>query len=156
MRSNAMGGYAFLMPMNKLHQILQNYGLRKTKSRTDVLHLFLENQHALAHATIEQQLGKQYDRVTLYRTLHSFEEKGLLHSIKDGSGAVKYALCKEACTQHQHHDNHLHFSCTVCGQTFCLNDVHIPVLRMPAGYQVQELHFTAQGICNKCSARATV
>ncbi|WP_018476713.1 Fur family transcriptional regulator [Pontibacter roseus] len=137
--------------MNKLHQIIHKYGLRKTNCRTDVLNLFLENKHALAHAAIEQQLGKQYDRVTLYRTLHSFEEKGLLHSINDGSGAVKYALCKEACNQHQHHDNHIHFSCTSCGQTYCINEVHIPALRMPAGYQVRELHFSAQGICSSCS-----
>jgi Fur family transcriptional regulator, ferric uptake regulator len=137
--------------MNKLQQIIHTYGLRKTKCRTDVLSLFLENTHALAHAAIEQQLGKQYDRVTLYRTLHSFEEKGLLHSINDGSGAVKYALCKEACTQHRHLDNHVHFSCTACGQTYCINEVHIPQLRMPEGYQVQELHFSAQGICRSCS-----
>lgn len=142
--------------MNKLHQILHTYGLRKTKCRTDVLSLFLENRYALAHAAIEQRLGRQYDRVTLYRTLHTFEEHGLLHSIKDGSGAMKYAVCKEACNQHQHHDNHLHFSCTVCGQTFCLNEVNIPALRMPAGYQVNELHFTAQGVCSNCKNRTTV
>jgi Fur family transcriptional regulator, ferric uptake regulator len=140
--------------MNKLHQILHTYGLRKTKCRADVLSLFLDNKHALAHAAIEQQVGKQYDRVTLYRTLHSFEEKGLLHSINDGSGAVKYALCQEACSQHQHHDNHIHFNCTACSQTYCLNEVHIPTLRMPEGYQVREMHFSAQGICDKCSRLA--
>mgnify|MGYP005751653251 CR=1 FL=1 len=137
--------------MNKLHKIIHTYGLRKTKCRTDVLNLFIENNHALAHAAIEQQLGKQYDRVTLYRTLHSFEEKGLLHSINDGSGAVKYALCKEACNQHQHHDNHIHFSCTECSQTYCINEVHIPPLLMPDGYQVKEMNFSAQGICKSCS-----
>jgi Fur family transcriptional regulator, ferric uptake regulator len=139
-----------LTPMNKLQQMLQAYGLRKTKCRTDVLRLFLDNRHALTHADIEHQLGELYDRVTLYRTLHAFEEHRLLHSIKDGSVAIKYALCKEACSQYQHHDNHIHFSCQVCGQTYCLNEVYLPSLRMPAGYQVSEMQFSAQGVCDRC------
>ncbi|MDX5422701.1 MAG: transcriptional repressor [Hymenobacteraceae bacterium] len=115
------------------------------------MQLFLENNYALAHADLEKILGNRYDRVTIYRTLYSFEEKGLLHSINDVSGAVKFALCQEACSQHQHHDNHIHFNCTSCGQTFCLNDVHVPALALPTGYQVESLHYSAQGVCKNCS-----
>ena len=115
------------------------------------LALLLQNKSALAHSDFEKQLGNKYDRVTLYRTLHSFEEKGLVHSIHDVSGAVKYALCQEACNEHQHHDNHMHFSCTACGQTFCLNEVNVPALPLPEGYKAESLHFSAQGICNACA-----
>lgn len=138
--------------MSKAQKLLSEYGLRKTGCRLDVLELFLANGHALAHSDIERMFGDRYDRVTIYRTLHSFEEKGLLHSINDVSGAVKYALCHEACSQHQHQDNHIHFNCTTCGQTFCLNEVLIPHLTLPAGYQVSSLQFSAQGICRTCAA----
>ncbi|MCC9137113.1 Fur family transcriptional regulator [Pontibacter silvestris] len=137
--------------MSKAQELLSEYGLRKTGCRLDVLELFLANQYALAHSDIERMFGDRYDRVTIYRTLHSFEEKGLLHSINDVSGAIKYALCQEACSQHQHHDNHIHFNCTTCGQTFCLNEVLIPHLALPIGYQVNALHFSAQGVCKACA-----
>ena len=135
----------------KAQELLQQYMLRKTNCRLEVLALLLQHNHALAHSDIERQLGDRYDRVTLYRTLHSFEEKGLVHSINDVSGVVKYALCQEACDQHQHHDNHIHFNCTSCGQTFCLNEVNVPAPALPAGYRVQSLHFSARGICSACA-----
>lgn len=134
----------------KTKELLQQYALRKTSCRLEVLALLLHNKSALAHSDIEKQLGDKYDRVTLYRTLHSFEKKGLVHSINDGSGAVKYALCQEACNNQQHHDNHMHFNCTACGQTFCLNEVNIPSFSLPSGYKVASLHFSAHGVCSTC------
>ncbi|MFD2512991.1 Fur family transcriptional regulator [Pontibacter locisalis] len=132
--------------------LLLKFNLRKTGCRIDVLELFLQNHFALSHSDLEKLLGDDYDRVTLYRTLHSFKEQGLVHSINDVSGSVKYALCREVCSNHQHHDNHLHFNCTRCGQTFCLDEVVIPATVLPEGYQIDSLHFSAQGICKSCNA----
>lgn len=138
--------------MDKAQQLLSAYGLRKTGCRQEVLHQFLLNGFALSHADLERLLHNRYDRVTIYRTLYSFEEKGLIHSINDVSGSVKFALCREeSCAQHKHTDNHIHFNCTACGQTFCLNEVHIPHLALPGEYQVQRLQLSAQGICRNCS-----
>lgn len=140
------------MSTEKVQKILEDNGLRKTGSRLDILLVFLEHKHALAHADLEQLLSDRYDRVTLYRTLHTFEEKGLIHSIKDVSGAVKYALCNQPCNKHHLHDNHIHFNCTACGQTVCMNELLIPALQLPEGYQVSSLHLSAQGICKACAA----
>ena len=35
------------------------------------------------------------DRITMYRTLKTFEEKGILHSIKGEGDEAKYALCND-------------------------------------------------------------
>lgn len=138
--------------MERVQQLLLDYGLRKTGCRQEVLRQLLLNSCALSHADLEKLIGDRYDRVTIYRTLYSFEEKGLIHSINDVSGAVKFALCQqESCAKQHHHDNHIHFSCTTCGQTFCLNDTNIPPIALPQGYQVEQLHFSAQGICKSCS-----
>lgn len=136
--------------------LLLKFGLRKTGCRLKVLELMLQNLFALSHSDLEKLIGEDYDRVTLYRTLYSFKERGLVHSINDVSGAVKYALCKEACSTHQHHDNHLHFNCSRCGQTFCLNEVLIPATALPDGYQIESLHFSAQGVCKHCSMASSV
>ena len=51
---------------------------------------------AVSSQEIEQNL-KGIDRITLYRILKAFEEVGLIHSIADGSGKTKYALCSTSC-----------------------------------------------------------
>ncbi|WP_276497621.1 Fur family transcriptional regulator [Pontibacter litorisediminis] len=143
--------------MDKAQALLEGYGLRKTGCRLEVLHQFLEHDFALSHADLEKVLGHTYDRVTIYRTLYSFEEKGLIHSINDVSGAVKFAICKDdTCSQDKHQENHIHFNCNTCGQTFCLNEVGIPRLTLPNGYTADRLHFSAEGVCKGCSQDSSI
>lgn len=138
--------------MDKAQGLLEEFGLRKTGCRLEVLQQFLGHDFALSHADLEKALGNSYDRVTIYRTLYSFEEKGLIHSINDVSGAGKFALCKnDSCSEHRHQDNHIHFTCRSCSQTYCLNDVDIPQLTLPQGYMADRLHFSAEGTCIGCS-----
>jgi Fur family ferric uptake transcriptional regulator len=116
-----------------------------------MLDIFLSKNYALAHSEIEESIGKEFDRVTIYRTLKSFEEQGLLHRVLDESGAAKYALCQHEHNEiHKHHDQHIHFNCTSCGHTFCLENVPIPEIKLPINYQLQKLDFLAQGICQNC------
>ncbi|MHA6246456.1 Fur family transcriptional regulator [Pontibacter sp. CAU 1760] len=130
--------------------MLQQCMLRKTDARLEVLALLLQNQHALAHSDLEKELKGKFDRVTIYRTLHTFEEKGIVHSINDLSGAIKYVLCQQPGPKQQH--KHVYFNCTACSQTYCLNEVQVPPLSFPSGYQVHQLQFLAHGICETCRA----
>lgn len=98
---------------------------------------------------LEQQLGAQFDRVTIYRTLKSFEESGLIHRVADDSDSIHYALCKEDCDEHQHADEHVHFKCASCGHTYCL-DVHIPPVALPKNYRAHQYQVLVTGICEKC------
>ena len=54
---------------------------------------------------IEQHF-KNFDRVTLYRLLNSFEEKGLIHKVFDANGDIFYAKC-QVCKDHNHQDDHI-------------------------------------------------
>lgn len=138
--------------MNAVSQrLLKDFRLRTTPSRQEILHLFLLKQYALSHGDIEKAINNSLDRVTVYRTLKTFLDKGLIHKVLDDEGSLKYALCKEACTTAGHHHNHVHFKCTACGQTNCLN-VEIPPVRLPKGYKPKELNILIQGICENCSA----
>lgn len=131
-------------------QILKDFRLRNTSSRSDILRLFLNHPYALSYSTIEKEVAEVYDRVTVYRTLKTFLDKGVVHKVLDDEGSLKYALCKDHCTTQEHHHEHVHFKCTRCGQTNCLEDVEIPVLRLPKGYKAQELNLLIQGTCSKC------
>jgi Fur family ferric uptake transcriptional regulator len=131
---------------------LDQFGLRSTVSRLAVLAAFQQAGYALSQGDIEQSLSSQFDRVTIYRTLKSFLASGLLHKVLDDNGGVKYALCKELCHQgdHHHQHDHVHFKCNQCGQTTCLESVHIPTIVLPAGFIKQESNLLIQGVCTSC------
>lgn len=72
--------------------------IKPTAMRELVLKVLSEQSAAISLADLEQKFEK-VDKVTLYRTLKTFEENKLIHSIDDGTGSVKYALCKETCRE---------------------------------------------------------
>jgi Fur family ferric uptake transcriptional regulator len=133
-----------------IRNILKRNHMSITDSRVQILGLFYSNEGALAHADIEKKTSDAIDRVTIYRTLQTFEEKGLIHSIPTADNSVKYALCKEQCEDGHHHDNHVHFICDACGKTICLDDVLVPEVKLPKGFQVQQSNMVVNGICGDC------
>lgn len=135
----------------KAQDLLLKYGLRKTSCRVSVLALLMQHNYALAHADLEKQLGSDYDRVTLYRTLYAFKEQGLVHSITDRNGIMKYALCRDVCNHLQHQHDHVHFCCCKCGQTYCLDEVRLGPIILPEGYLAGDVQFSVQGICKQCN-----
>ncbi|MDL5047377.1 transcriptional repressor [Oscillatoria amoena NRMC-F 0135] len=131
-------------------ELLNDFQLRFTPSRQAILNLFLKKDFALSHGDIERAVPSHFDRVTVYRTLKTFLDKGLIHKVLDDEGGVKYALCSTACTTAGHHHDHVHFKCTVCGQTNCLN-INIPSVKLPRGYRASELNLLIQGVCENCA-----
>ena len=97
--------------------ILKKNKLSVTDGRKKILDLFLARDGALAHADIERFTGEMFDRVTVYRTLQTFVEKGIIHLIPTTDNSILYALCKENCEEGHHHDNHVHFICDGCSKT---------------------------------------
>lgn len=142
--------------MQTPNTILKKFDLRHTESRNAVLTYFLSKNFALAYSDIEQQLtqSKQFDRVTIYRTLKTFVEKGILHKVLDDEANSKYALCQApACDNHHHNHNHIHFKCDSCGETKCVNEVIIPHITLPKEYQITEINILVNGFCEKCNLK---
>lgn len=130
--------------------ILKRHALRKTAFRIEVISIFLDQADiALSNNEIEAKLPNA-DRVTLYRTLKSFEQKGIIHQALDGSGTNKYAMCHSNCSEHHHEDNHAHFHCTSCGKTQCLEEINTPDVRLPEGFVSKVSYMIIQGNCNIC------
>jgi Fur family ferric uptake transcriptional regulator len=138
---------------NEIKSILKEYDLRNTSCREEILDVFLQRDFALSHADIESSVHEDFDRVTVYRTLKTFLDKGLIHKVLDDEGVTKYALCKERCTHTEHHHEHVHFKCIECGLTNCLDNVQIPAIALPAGYKLAESSLLMQGICYVCNQK---
>ncbi len=134
-----------------IRNILKRNQLSVTASREKILHLFLEQSGALAHGDIEKRAGEKFDRVTVYRTLQTFVEKGIIHTIPTPDNSVRYALCKDNCEAGHHHDQHIHFVCSQCGQTFCLDDVVTPEIKLPQGYSTDHIEVVVNGTCRECT-----
>ncbi len=131
-------------------EILNDFDLRHTTSRSAILKLFLKKPFALSYTDIEREIADVFDRVTVYRTLKTFVDKGVVHKVLDDGGSLKYALCSELCTHSHHQHEHVHFKCTVCGQTSCLQELKIPLISLPAGYEAREINLLIQGKCQNC------
>ncbi|HEX2607686.1 MAG TPA: transcriptional repressor [Flavisolibacter sp.] len=134
----------------RLNDILRRKHLSVTDSRKKILSLFLASADALAHGDIEKKAGEKFDRVTVYRTLQTFVEKGIVHTIPTSDNSIRYALCKD-CTEGHHHDDHVHFVCSNCEKTICLDDIVSPTINLPEGYQAQNVQVVINGICKDCS-----
>ena len=135
---------------SKISEILRRNRLSVTSSRQKILNLFLANSGALAHADIEHKAGEKFDRVTVYRTLQAFVEKGIIHTIPTGDNSIKYALCKNDCFEGHHHDNHLHFVCSICSKTECLEEFIVPAVRLPKDYTAENIEIVINGVCSVC------
>jgi Fur family ferric uptake transcriptional regulator len=133
-------------------QLLKSFDLRNTEARILILDEFLKCHFALSQVNLEDVLGENIDRVTIYRTLKTFLEKGILHKVLDDAGCIKYALCvNQECVHEEHTHSHVHFKCNFCGQTNCLNDIEIPLIILPKGYKFYETNVLVSGICKVCN-----
>ena len=131
--------------------VLKKNQLSITDSRRKILELFLQSDSALGHHDIESKTEEKYDRVTVYRTLQTFMDKGIIHTIPTPDNSIKYALCKDNCEQGHHHDDHVHFMCINCGTTTCLEDVQVPDIKLPRGYKTRQTEVVVSGLCKACS-----
>ncbi len=138
--------------MNAAEVLLKKHRLRITQFRVDTVSLFLQSGKALSSGDIESLLAEA-DRITLYRTLKTLEDKGIIHKAIDGTQVVKYALCEASCDEHHHHDEHVHFHCTHCESTFCLDHIFVPSVTLPKGFTAAETNMIVNGTCQDCSRR---
>lgn len=131
--------------------ILKEHDLKHTKQRVRVLEEIALDSTAISQPDLEKKLGKEIDRVTLYRILNAYQEKGILHKIMDMNGTANYAVCTSSCSEDHHHDEHVHFNCTSCNKIYCL-EVEAPRIKMPKGFTAKTVSSIAYGICEKCNA----
>mgnify|MGYP003686219969 CR=1 FL=1 len=128
--------------------LLKNHGLKVTANRLIILEMMKSVGYAVSQNDLKAMLNNSLDKVTVYRTLKTFQEVGIIHEILDGSVQVKYALCDVSkCNA----DAHIHFKCNLCEKTFCLNSIKIPNISLPIGFMVAKKFVSFQGKCQSCS-----
>jgi Fur family transcriptional regulator, ferric uptake regulator len=130
---------------------LKERDIRPTAVRLLVLKeiLAMEEHQAFSLMDLEARLDT-IDKSTIYRTLMLFHENLLIHSIDDGTGSIKYSICKRGCDCSVM-ASHVHFSCTNCNKTYCLENIAIPKVTLPGGFEYESANFVFKGLCPDCS-----
>jgi Fur family ferric uptake transcriptional regulator len=123
--------------------------IKPTAMRELVYNFLKKSRKAMSLYEIEQQFDN-VDRSTIFRTLKTFQDNYLIHSVDDGTGAVRYALCDEDC-KCEPDDLHVHFLCAKCGKTFCLKNTPIPKPQLPTQFTFESANFVVKGICSECT-----
>jgi Fur family ferric uptake transcriptional regulator len=119
--------------------------MRMTPQRLSVMEAVIR----LEHATPEQvaDAAPEVDLTTVYRTLETLEQIGLLSHTHLGHGAASYRLAD---------DDHIHVVCHRCEKVIDapagLADQLAGQLLEQRGFQLDKSHFTVFGTCAECLA----
>jgi Fur family ferric uptake transcriptional regulator len=137
--------------MTEIEKTLNDNNVRPTAMRILIYKHLAQKDVAQALLDIETAFAKA-ERSTIFRTLKTFEENGIVHQIEDGTGNTKYALCEPGCNCEIDQDLHLHFHCSNCDETVCLTEHKIPHINLPDGYVAEDVNLVVTGVCEKCSS----
>lgn len=132
----------------KMSELLKHKSIRITDFRVKVLDVFEKNTNAVSVKTIENTLG-EYDRTTLFRTLNTFIDKGLIHEVQLPNEGKMLALCSHNCNVDGHEHEHIHFKCNSCKEVFCREPITNPIIEIE-GFIIQKVEINAVGICKNC------
>jgi Fur family ferric uptake transcriptional regulator len=128
--------------IERIGELLRAHGLRRMASRIAVLAV-LEPAHThLSVAEIDQRLrecppgaNQPPDLATIYRTVTTLVDQGVLHALSVEGGVTTYGLA-----DHPHH----HAVCTRCGS----------IIEVPAGHLTSALEHAMAGSSFTLSERA--
>lgn len=128
--------------------LIRATGARVTRQRIVVLAFLLGQKKSLTHHEIHDHLAAEaLDPVTLYRVLEWLTENELLHRI---AGADQVWRFSAGAGHHAH--EHAHFQCNECAEVTCFTEVALPrKIKMPAGFQSQEIDLLIKGTCPHCA-----
>lgn len=138
------------LSVQKIEDMLTAARVRVSPVRILVLRELDAASGPLSGQDIEDAL-QTVDRSSITRSLAIFAENGLVHRVDDGSGAVKYELCRCGAHTEKDADVHPHFHCLECGKTYCIDNQPIPDIVLPEGFVAQSVNYVISGVCPACS-----
>lgn len=139
------------MTSEEITQHLISKGVKPTANRIIVLRALREANRPMSLKALEMKLLSM-DKSSIFRVLSLFLEHEVVHSFEDGRGLLNYELCEHhgPC---KHDENHIHFYCESCQRSFCLEDVHVPDVQLPEGFEAHAMSFVVKGVCAECKGK---
>lgn len=137
------------MNTEEIENMLLSKGVKPTSNRILVVRELIRASHPISLTDLEIALNT-IDKSSIFRVLELLADKDVIHAIEDGSRSKKYEIC-HGRDHHSIADQHVHFYCENCKETFCLEDIAVPSIETPPGYEVTSVNFILKGICPSCA-----
>jgi Fur family ferric uptake transcriptional regulator len=131
---------------SSLKLVLKNANLRCTFARFDILDVLSNSDTALTQKQITDLLKDKYDKVTIYRTLETFLDSGIVHKAFLQEREWHFELANR-CGKGQCHP---HFACQLCGKNFCLVGTSYPAVQIPKNFESLRQKVLIEGLCPDC------
>lgn len=131
-------------------EMLAQRDIQPTAIRLLILDAMMQAQQSVSLMDLDNMLDT-VDKSTIYRTLTLFLGHHLIHSIDDGTGAFKYAVCGDQCSC-EVNDLHTHFHCERCNRTFCFTNLPAPLVKLPEGFTINSINYVLKGLCPECAS----
>lgn len=132
--------------MLRIKEQLAAKGYRMTKPRQEIFAVLGHAPQSVVE--IMNELNKkelQIDKVTIYRTLTSFVELGIVEETQFKNKISVYELADQ--------DHHHHVVCEACGK---IEDIHldenllVQAAKKNSSFQITSHHLEFFGLCKKC------
>ena len=131
-----------------MEHLLEEHGVKPTPNRLLVARALSGAGRPLSLMELEARL-ETIDKSNIFRALTAFREAHLVHVLEDSGDGVRYELCH---SHHEDHDDdvHVHFYCVKCHKTYCLEDIPVPPVTVPEGYDAESVSYLLKGVCPDC------
>ena len=137
----------------KFRTVISNGGLKVTRQREEIFHIFLSSPGHKNLAQMYAQVAKANPKIgytTVYRTLKLLTRLGLAEERKFADGETRY----EPIARGSHHD---HFICLGCGRIIEFEDEAIETLqnRIAERFHFKIFHHRMElyGRCGECGVK---
>ncbi|MDE7108485.1 MAG: transcriptional repressor [Muribaculaceae bacterium] len=131
-----------------IEDFLSKRGIKLTPNRILVAKELIKTTHPVSLADLEILLDPM-DKASIFRVLELYAGKDIVHVIEDGSRSSKYEICLSS-GHHSLRDQHVHFFCEKCRETYCFENTAIPIVEMPDGFLPRAVNYVIKGLCPTC------
>lgn len=132
-------------------KLLNQRKLKATSPRLNLLNKMQEYKSAMPYSAIQKAM-KSANRVTLYRTLESLKEQGIIHKAFQEKNESYYAICGQQCSKTHHEHDHIHFKCSNCESVTCEKPTKALEILIP-GIDIHKVSIHVEGVCKLCKEK---
>ncbi len=137
------------MERNQIKQILAEHGLKVSEQRIMILDFLCRTQSHPTADEIFQTLNQSdpiLSRATVYNTLNTFVETGVIHALEMRDNETRYDAALH---------EHGHFRCNHCKKIYNF-EINQDLLEMELpGFIIEDHSVTFRGICPDCATNLT-
>ena len=139
------------MSTKQCEEKLKDKGVRPTAARILILQKLSEQTYPISLLELEAQL-ETLDKSTISRSLAILLEHHAVHAFEDGSGSMKYEICRSDTDTCFIENRHIHFYCEVCHKTYCMDPIKSRSYSCRS-FIMDTINYTVKGIVRHASQR---